>query len=84
MYNKRNKSFGWASSITEISPGVGLLFIDHSETKLSCVCVCVCVCACVRACVRACLWKVYGCGGGLVLAVVCQPVLDTGYGRYFV
>ena len=38
MYNKRNKSFGWASSITEISPGVGLLFIDHSETELVCVC----------------------------------------------
>ena len=41
MYNKRNKSFGWASSITEISPGVGLLFIDHSETELVCVRVCV-------------------------------------------
>ena len=40
------------------------------------------VCVCVRAltCARVCLWNIYGCG--LVLAVVCQPVLDRGYGRY--
>ena len=29
MYNKRNKSFGCAYSITEISSGVGILSIDH-------------------------------------------------------